>query len=42
MPWVELAPVCGFSDQSHLVNEFRRITGRTPETFLQDMLADAA
>jgi AraC-like DNA-binding protein len=36
MPWAELAFECGFYDQSHLVNEFRAITGRSPETFLQD------
>jgi AraC-like DNA-binding protein len=42
MPWGELAFECGFSDQSHLIAEFRRITGRTPETFLQDAAALAA
>lgn len=42
MPWGELAFECGFSDQSHLIAEFRRITGRTPETFLQDSAVQAA
>ena len=42
MPWGELAFECGFCDQSHLIAEFRRITGRTPETFLQDTVAQAA
>lgn len=42
MSWGELAFECGFSDQSHLIAEFRRITGRTPETFLQDTAAQAA
>ena len=42
MPWGELAFECGFSDQPHLIAEFRRITGRTPETFLQDTVARAA
>jgi AraC-like DNA-binding protein len=42
MPWAELAFECGFYDQSHLISEFRRITGRTPETFLQDTAAQAA
>ena len=41
MSWGELACECGFSDQSHLIAEFRRITGRTPETFLQDTGAQA-
>ena len=42
MPWGELAFECGFSDQPHLIAEFRRITGRTPETFLQDKVPQAA
>jgi AraC-like DNA-binding protein len=42
MSWGELAFECGFADQSHLIAEFRRITGRTPETFLQDTVAQAA
>jgi AraC-like DNA-binding protein len=42
MPWGELAFECGFYDQSHMINEFRRITGRTPETFLQDTAVRAA
>ena len=42
MPWGELAYECGFADQSHLIAEFRRVTGRTPETFLQDTPAQAA
>ena len=42
MPWGELAFECGFSDQPHLIAEFRRITGRTPGTFLQDTVAQAA
>jgi AraC-like DNA-binding protein len=42
MSWGELAFECGFSDQSHLIAEFRRITGRTPETFLQDTAVQAA
>ena len=30
VPWVELAEQCGFYDQSHLINEFRRFTGFSP------------
>jgi AraC-like DNA-binding protein len=30
VPWSELAEQCGFYDQSHLVNEFRRFTGLSP------------
>jgi AraC-like DNA-binding protein len=42
MSWGELAFECGFSDQPHLIAEFRRVTGRTPETFLQDAVTKAA
>jgi len=42
MSWAELAFACGFSDQPHLIAEFRAITGRTPGTFLQDEAAAAA
>lgn len=42
MPWAELAFACGYADQSHLVNDFRAVTGRTPETFLQDEAAPVA
>jgi AraC-like DNA-binding protein len=40
--WSRLARDCGYYDQSHLINEFRSFTGRTPETFFQDSLAAAA
>jgi AraC-like DNA-binding protein len=30
VPWVQLAEQCGFYDQSHLINEFRRFTGFSP------------
>ena len=30
VPWVELAEACGYYDQSHLINEFRRFTGLSP------------
>ncbi len=31
VPWVALAEQCGFYDQSHLINEFRRFTGFSPD-----------
>ena len=37
--WAEIAFECGYYDQSHLINVFRTVTGRTPETFFQDELA---
>jgi AraC-like DNA-binding protein len=42
MSWAELAFECGFTDQAHLIGEFRAFTDRTPETFLQDSRAVAA
>jgi AraC-like DNA-binding protein len=32
--WAEIAHACGYYDQSHLVNEFREITGVTPTDYL--------
>jgi AraC-like DNA-binding protein len=40
--WAWLAREAGYYDQSHLINEFRSFTGRTPETFFQDITAAAA
>jgi len=40
--WAEIAFECGYYDQSHLINEFRAVTGRTPVTFFQDTAAAAA
>ena len=40
--WMRIALTCGYYDQSHLINEFRAVTGRTPATFFQDGGADAA
>jgi AraC-like DNA-binding protein len=31
--WAELALACGFSDQSHLANEFRKLSGLTPTEY---------
>jgi AraC-like DNA-binding protein len=40
--WARVALACGYYDQSHLINDFRAFTGRTPETFFQDSLVPAA
>lgn len=34
--WARIALDCGYYDQSHLSNDFRAVTGRTPATFFQD------
>jgi AraC-like DNA-binding protein len=40
--WAWIAREAGYYDQSHLINDFRSFTGRTPETFFQDSVAPAA
>ena len=40
--WGRIAVECGYYDQSHLINDFRVVTGRTPATFFQDEVAAAA
>jgi AraC-like DNA-binding protein len=39
--WAQIAVECGYYDQSHLINDFRAVTGRTPATFFQDPMAPA-
>jgi len=33
--WADVAQACGYFDQAHLVNEFRLLTGATPEAYLR-------
>jgi AraC-like DNA-binding protein len=40
--WARIAREAGYYDQSHLIHDFRSVTGRTPETFFQDSLTSAA
>jgi transcriptional regulator GlxA family with amidase domain len=40
--WARIAVECGYYDQSHLINDFRAVTGQTPVTFFQDAAAAAA
>jgi AraC-like DNA-binding protein len=35
--WTQVAFECGFFDQSHLVNEFRMISGVTPSEYQRDL-----
>jgi len=35
--WAQIALECGFFDQSHLVNEFRAISGLTPSEYQRDL-----
>jgi AraC-like DNA-binding protein len=40
--WARIAHEAGYYDQPHLINDFRRVTGRTPVTFFQDVAVRAA
>lgn len=33
--WADVAVACGYFDQAHLVNEFRLLTGATPDAYLR-------
>jgi AraC-like DNA-binding protein len=35
-PWVELAAEHGYADQAHLIHEFRRLIGLSPESFRRE------
>jgi AraC-like DNA-binding protein len=41
VPWAKLAEQCGFYDQSHLINEFRRFTGFSPVELARHARPDA-
>lgn len=36
-PWAEVAVTAGYYDQSHLINEFRAITGITPRQYVTNL-----
>jgi methylphosphotriester-DNA--protein-cysteine methyltransferase len=37
--WDQLAAECGCADQSHLVRDFRELSGMTPTVYLTDRMA---
>ena len=37
--WADLAVACGYSDQSHLIHEFRAFAGLTPSAYLRNRTA---
>lgn len=38
--WADVALSCGYFDQSHLINDFRRLSGTTPEDYIRRRDAD--
>jgi AraC-like DNA-binding protein len=41
VPWAELADLCGYYDQSHLINEFRAFSGFSPTELVRQQRPDA-
>ena len=33
--WVDIASLCGFNDQAHLIRDFKALSGMTPEAFMR-------
>jgi AraC-like DNA-binding protein len=40
--WADIAYACGFSDQTHLIRDFKAIIGQPPEDFFRTLNASAA
>ena len=37
--WIDIASHCGFTDQSHMINDFRSVVGRAPDDFFRTVAA---
>lgn len=39
--WADIALACGFTDQAHMIRDFRGLSGMTPDRFMREALAGA-
>ncbi|MBV8839595.1 MAG: helix-turn-helix transcriptional regulator [Alphaproteobacteria bacterium] len=39
--WADIALACGFTDQAHMIRDFRALSGMTPDRFMREALAGA-
>lgn len=37
--WAEVAQGCGYGDQAHMINDFKRLAGATPEAFMRQSVS---
>jgi len=42
LSWSDIAQLCGYSDQSHFIKEFRHFSGFNPESFLKEDFPEEA
>jgi len=42
LSWADIAHLCGYSDQSHFIREFKNFSGFNPESFLQQAFDEDA
>ncbi len=42
LSWADIAQLCGYSDQSHFIREFKNFSGFSPESFLKQEFDDDA
>ncbi len=40
LSWSDIANLCGYSDQSHFIREFKKFSGFNPESYLKEEFDD--